>query len=83
MDIIIKYKEECFTYTHYHSSNASRALSDALRQLLNCLPGQIEFEQALRSLQEATKMLEAKKVNHKVYYLACDTTVHMSLKMCP
>lgn len=41
----------------------SRALSDALKQLLNYLPGQIEYEKALKSLQDAARALDPKKVN--------------------
>ena len=44
-------------------SPPSRALSDALKQLLNYLPGQIEYEKALKSLQDAARALDPKKVN--------------------
>ena len=43
-------------------SSPSRALSDALKQLLNYLPGQIEYEKALKSLQDAARALDPKKV---------------------
>ena len=45
----------------------SRALSDALKQLLNYLPGQIEYEKALKSLQDAARALDHEKVKLTLY----------------
>ena len=47
---------------HSVPPSPSRALSDALKQLLNYLPGQIEYEKALKSLQDAARALDHEKV---------------------
>ena len=41
---------------------ATRKLTKALMNLLNCLPGQMEFERAIRAVQEAASALDPNKV---------------------
>ena len=44
-------------------AQAAKAVSQALNQVVNCLPGQIEFEQALKAIAQASVALQSEKVS--------------------
>lgn len=46
-------------------AQAAKAVSQALNQVVNCLPGQIEFDQAIKAIAEASRRLQSGKVNSK------------------
>ena len=43
-------------------AQAAKAVSQALNQVVNCLPGQIEFDHAIKAIAEASKKLQSGKV---------------------
>ena len=43
-------------------AQAAKAVSQALNQVVNCLPGQIEFDQAIKAIAEASRRLQSGKV---------------------
>ena len=44
-------------------AQAAKAVSQALNQVVNCLPGQIEFDQAIKAIAEASRRLQSGKVS--------------------
>ena len=42
-------------------AQAAKAVSQALNQVVNCLPGQIEFDQAIKAIAQASLSLQAEK----------------------
>ena len=44
-------------------AQAAKAVSQALNQVVNCLPGQIEFDHAIKAIAEASKKLQSGKVS--------------------
>ena len=44
-------------------AQAAKAVSQALNQVVNCLPGQIEFDHAIKAIAEASRKLQSGKVN--------------------
>lgn len=50
-------------------AQAAKAVSQALNQVVNCLPGQIEFDHAIKAIAEASRKLQSGKVrrgDHKI-----------------
>ena len=45
-------------------AQAAKAVSQALNQVVNCLPGQIEFDQAIKAIAESSRRLQSGKVGH-------------------
>ena len=43
-------------------AQAAKAVSNALNQVVNCLPGQIEFNRAIKEIAEASQALQSEKV---------------------
>ena len=43
-------------------AQAAKAVSQALNQVVNCLPGQIEFDHAIKAIAEASRKLQSGKV---------------------
>ena len=43
-------------------AQAAKAVSQALNQVVNCLPGQIEFDHAIKAIAEASRRLQSGKV---------------------
>ena len=43
-------------------AQAAKAVSQALNQVVNCLPGQIEFDQAIKAIAESSRRLQSGKV---------------------
>ncbi len=43
-------------------AQAAKAVSQALNQVVNCLPGQIEFDHAIKAIAEASRRLQTGKV---------------------
>ena len=52
-------------------AQAAKAVSQALNQVVNCLPGQIEFDQAIKAIAQASLALQAEKVCVCVCVCAC------------
>jgi len=44
-------------------AQAAKAVSQALNQVVNCLPGQIEFDQAIKAIAQASLTLHSGKVS--------------------
>ena len=44
-------------------AQAAKAVSQALNQVVNCLPGQIEFDQAIKAIAQASLTLQSGKVS--------------------
>jgi len=47
-------------------AQAAKAVSQALNQVVNCLPGQIEFDQAIKAIAQASLALQSGKVSGSV-----------------
>ena len=45
-------------------AQAAKAVSQALNQVVNCLPGQIEFDHAIKAIAEASRKLQSGKVRN-------------------
>ncbi len=45
-------------------AQAAKAVSQALNQVVNCLPGQIEFDHAIKAIAEASRKLQSGKVSN-------------------
>ena len=43
-------------------AQAAKAVSQALNQVVNCLPGQIEFDQAIKAIAQASLALQKEQV---------------------
>ena len=52
-------------------AQAAKAVSQALNQVVNCLPGQIEFDHAIKAIAEASQRLQSGKVCLCVYMYVC------------
>ena len=50
-------------------AQAAKAVSQALNQVVNCLPGQIEFDQAIKAIAESSRRLQSGKVNRQGHLL--------------
>lgn len=48
-------------------AQAAKAVSQALNQVVNCLPGQIEFDQAIKAIAEASRRLQSGKVSGGIH----------------
>ena len=46
-------------------AQAAKAVSQALNQVVNCLPGQIEFDQAIKAIAESSRRLQSGKVGQQ------------------
>ena len=49
-------------------AQAAKAVSQALNQVVNCLPGQIEFDHAIKAIAEASRKIQSGKVNLRVVF---------------
>ena len=56
-------------------AQAAKAVSQALNQVVNCLPGQIEFDHAIKAIAEASRKLQSGKVKTSCLPCAKDLTV--------
>ena len=45
-------------------AQAAKAVSQALNQVVNCLPGQIEFDQAIKAIAQSSLQLQSGKVGN-------------------
>ena len=50
-------------------AQAAKAVSQALNQVVNCLPGQIEFDHAIKAIAEASKKLQSGKVSAEFFLI--------------
>lgn len=48
-------------------AQAAKDVSQALNHMVNCLPGVIEFENAIKSIAQASLALQNQKVQHVQY----------------
>ena len=46
-------------------AQAAKAVSQALNQVVNCLPGQIEFDQAIKAIAQGSLALQKEQVRER------------------
>ena len=53
-------------------AQAAKAVHQALNQVVNCLPGQIEFDKAIKAIAQSSLRLQNRKVGYGSFcWLAC------------